>query len=818
MSMPFDRQAAGVLPKIPLNRRSRARLRRNNSARFDKIREAAWRLMLDPMEQRVLLSADPMSISAVDFKGENVTNDVIVRFFEDKQNGDSTQKVGILWSGGTEDITEIGVDGEFIINMGSGNDNVSVTMEEVSEAFTFSINTEDGYDTVTFTDFATGFVGDMNLTAEQININANLGVTDTEVGKVTLTAADDVTGSFESSNTASANVLINANIISDGAVSVSATAVANASQASYVASLSGFDLTANATVAVGENVKISGESVSLTADTRVEVSVTGDYLLDAIALTDIETTTTVSLGEGVTIDAGAGFVDGVTGDPSLRLSAITDTDATIDLKSAANFFSGVTDYNFTDGFDLLISDIDVIRNTSVEMNGSSGNVVTLNALGLAEFTAKSDGTINNLITSNVVGVATTDFKADITNILGTHLASETLGISMQATSMTQTVTEGKIATNESQDTTSTAVSLSDSVVNAGAAGVNIGVTDGARFYATSTSAVLNPDIFDKVDLDYAAALNLLDRDAKVTLTSTTVDADGAVAITANSAVWSVVVAEKMRSAAPEVLTPFVNEIDLNNQKFVFGGTMAVNEMNGDVGVTISGDGTIDGSTVTITAENDAIFSSRAEAGQSMSGKTGGAVGISVAMNVLGFNVANYLLLGIDALIGIGMGASQVGYGASVSVDGTAINTAGAALIKADNQLKANAFMSNAAESTADSAFKNNSGYAVAFALATNKIATRASASVTNVTVAGKSVVAGSLDVNAVDNADITAETLVVSESTTSSNFGISRIDALIANFAPVNFRTNGTEVFTDGIQGIILDSADVEQNLQFGYR
>ena len=109
MSMPFDRRTPGVLPKIPLNRRSRARLRRNDRKRFEKIKEAAWRLMLDPMEQRVLLSADPLAINAATLDNAGNTDALTVRFFEAASSADAgvmIQKVGVSWAGGAEDITE----------------------------------------------------------------------------------------------------------------------------------------------------------------------------------------------------------------------------------------------------------------------------------------------------------------------------------------------------------------------------------------------------------------------------------------------------------------------------------------------------------------------------------------------------------------------------------------------------------------------------------------------------------------------------------------------------------------------------------------
>jgi len=119
--MPFDHRTAGVLPKIPLNRRIRARLRRNDRARFDKIKEAAWRLMLDPMEQRVLLSADPLTVSLATTAGS--ADSVTVRFFEEPASGSGSgtaiQKVSITW-GGASDIG--GIVGQDIYEIGINND------------------------------------------------------------------------------------------------------------------------------------------------------------------------------------------------------------------------------------------------------------------------------------------------------------------------------------------------------------------------------------------------------------------------------------------------------------------------------------------------------------------------------------------------------------------------------------------------------------------------------------------------------------------------------------------------------------------------
>ena len=852
MSMPFDHRTAGVLPKIPLNRRIRARLRRNDRARFDKIKEAAWRLMLDPMEQRVLLSADPLTVSLATTAGS--ADAVTVRFFEEQASGSGAviQKVSITWGGasgiggiGGQDIYEIGINNDgFLIETGLGDESVNIIIDTMTRPltrplngdFSIEVDTEDGDDSITIISFAEGYIGGLNLTAEQITINSGVSVgTDaTKVGNVELNA----TAGSNTTGTASASVVIDGSIYASGEVLVSADAVAGVQSSTDVIAVADFDIVATANVSVGEGSTITGNAISLVAATHVDVDIDVANAVAALSLVDVTTTTTVTIGAGATVSAGVGDLDGdaTNGNQSILISATTDTDIDVSLTtlSASDFFadpvlsdildnSGQPIFAPTpgDGFDLLISTLDVSRNTSVQIAGNAGTdpvdpsddaLSNINALGLVDISATSDGDIKNIVTSNFVGAATTTFDTDITEIVGSYLSSSALGFSMQATSLTQTQTTGKVAVNDVVDGR-THVGLANSSVQSvsvGALPINIGALDQARFYATSTSATLDPSLFTSVDLDYAAALNLLDRDTTVVLTETDLTSNNDVSVRANSAVWSVVLAEKMQASGTEVF----DNTDVGAQAFVFGGTLAVNEMNGDVSVTTT-NGVLTGDTVTVAAMNNAIFSSRAEAGQSMSGASGGAVGISVALNVLGFEVTSYLaLVGIDALLGgVNLGTTATPYGAAVNMTGTSVAAGTAAHIKADNQLKANAFMSNAAESTADPAFGNSAGGAVAFALAMNKINTRARVDVSGASaaivsggyaLAGSVDVAGTLDVTASDNAEISSETLIVAGSVTSSNFGLGLADELISQFSDATYRTNGVDIFEDDLQGLTL--------------
>ena len=132
MAFPFRVQEAGQLPRLPLNRRNRARLRRRNRTRYSALERAARKLVLDPMEPRVLLSADVLALDLATFYQEQQNHDLLVRLQDqtvETDTGSTTvQRVEIL-----------DMDGGQILSFG-----------DLSEITSVSILGTSGDETVTF--------------------------------------------------------------------------------------------------------------------------------------------------------------------------------------------------------------------------------------------------------------------------------------------------------------------------------------------------------------------------------------------------------------------------------------------------------------------------------------------------------------------------------------------------------------------------------------------------------------------------------------------------------------------------------------------
>ena len=759
MSAPFQRRRSGGLPSIPLNRKGRARLRRLDPDRYERMKRAAWRMLLDPMEQRVLLSADPLNIQAGALAGATATNDVTIRFFEEDDAGTVVQKVSVLWAGGTADITEIGVDDRFVVNTGSGDDAVSVIFDTrfdaVDDDFEIIINTEDGTDTVTVTSFAEGFTGDLNLDGETINIasGVSIGTDATKAKSVTLDADATYSGSgIISAQTRAAQVTINGSVIASDAVTISADAVSSASQTTYVLGLAGFDLTSDADVTIGASASIKGSAVQITADAKVDIDVSAEFALAAIAISDGTASADVTVADGATIVAGTGDLDATTaGAQSLAINATSDLDINVSMRTPATFISDsisgspaadirgidatATAFALT-GFDLLYSDVDADRTAQVTLGDAAAGTLTITAGGEAAFGAETKGDISNIARSNVVGLATTDIAQD-------HAIIAFNGADVDATSITAAARTGGDMTaiaKAAQITGGsgiTKVSLdAETDLAASTGAIALSATDAATFNTKAESVVLDPSTTDfqpgrvtDFQLGYAYAVNVLDRDAIVDLVSGSVvtASSGAVSINARSDVQSIVIVEKL-----QMLQPLLGSTFSTSSNFSFGGTLSVNEMNGDVKVSVDGATLSAGTTLSIDATNDATFAAISESGTSINGASGGAVGVSIALNVLGHemtNVGGYFGLALDTLIGLPLGVSQTGYGAEVALTDTALTSGGKTSLTTNNTLSATTFTTNAAKSTADSAFMNGRGSAAAFVLANNKIATKSRVSV-----------------------------------------------------------------------------------------
>jgi len=135
------------------------------------------------------------------------------------------------------------------------------------------------------------------------------------------------------------------------------------------------------------------------------------------------------------------------------------------------------------------------------------------------------------------------------------------------------------------------------------------------------------------------------------------------------------------------------------------------------------------------------------------------VGITIALNSLGWNSQNILFGVIDTQLGQPLLASENPSQALASITGSTITVGGDLVVRADNAAQLNATLSNAAISEAVALFDAN-GKGVGGMLASNKVSSGAQAWVASSVV----VATGAVTVDAVARTGIFANILVVTSA------------------------------------------------------
>ena len=94
MALPFADNSFDSLPKFMGNRKSRRALAKSAPTRFARLRQAAISYLLDPIEPRILLSADPMSVVLANNIGVDAGAHVsaTVRLFSESDGGAAVYK------------------------------------------------------------------------------------------------------------------------------------------------------------------------------------------------------------------------------------------------------------------------------------------------------------------------------------------------------------------------------------------------------------------------------------------------------------------------------------------------------------------------------------------------------------------------------------------------------------------------------------------------------------------------------------------------------------------------------------------------------
>ncbi|TVQ58422.1 MAG: LEPR-XLL domain-containing protein, partial [Rhodobacteraceae bacterium] len=687
--------------------------------------------------------------------------------------------------------------GRFLLS-GSG-------FEEIEFTATNSIRIlgGEGFDSVTVAGFLPGYTGSLHIEAETITVNAgvSIGAAANRLSSVSLIADAGALSTGSGNVTATAALDVRGAINASGLVTLAATAGAESRNPGGAAG--------NPLLAGGVNVTGSATATATVHGSAVINA--GAFLLEAATDLTLSQTRTQALAAGITLDAatvtraeivnGARLAVGSVGigvDDLSTLVRATDTitlnadlseGAAAQIVAAAASLGGLTG----DGFSVLVNEIDLSRDTQALIGAA-----TITSGGAMAVRAANDGSVSNRVNSGLVGVTLTDVRQDrvLARVTGAVLQAAALGV--EARNGTVFESRSKVATNSLVGSTTARIDAA-AVSATGPGGVSVLAHDIVRYTVRSADFNLNAAISPiSMAFGVAAGVNKVAKPVTAAIEGGTVRADaGPVSVRALSDMRLEAVSEALVVTGPGV--------NFDARNFSFGGTMASNELRGDVTALIrNADVTATGAMgdVVVEARSGATIDALTQATTQVTGGENAAVGIAVAINFLGLNVANVAGALLDALVGATLGATQDSQDVVASIEGGRVNAGRDVRVAAEADGLVNATTSNAAKSAAGGdPFFDKAGLGAAGILASNRLvaATRATVRDVEMLAAG-----GDVDVTAKNAATINSNIRLVASSITTNDGGLTQLETAISSALPFDFETDGV--------------TDQTVNLSFGQR
>lgn len=666
-----------------------------------------------------------------------------------------------------------------------------------------SVGVGDPSVTLNIDGFSSNFTGALVVETENIVVasGVNIGTNLNPLASVRLAASNSANdGSISLANltgigTVSSGLQVGGNINATGAVVLTSHAerIADATGDFSIFSPSGASPlqmpTMSSTAEVLGTSTITAGSLKLEATTNLSIAVDGDQTLLGNFTQNIiaDNTTLARVASGATLNIGTGIVAGEAVSGLIR--AQDTTNLSIDLTPDETGLIGSALSDFGVSFAVLT----LARDTQALVNGANFGT---GSSGLLAVEAKNTGTTSNKVSASLIGVT----YLNGTDTLIAKLDGATVrggGLSVLAENTSTYTSQSKVAFNTISGQTTAELHNADVEVGGS---VSAKAKDDTRLTATSDEFEATLDDFLSIDLGIAAAVNQMDKDVSAKIVGGSVDATaGNVTLTADNS--------QILTAETKVTETTNGTSDPTSYSMTFGGTLASNELLGNAVASITSGADVDASgAITVEAINQAVMdSTTAATNRALNEGSTPVFGISVAFNLVGYDVTNILGLGIDVLLGLGLGATEDAALAHAYVEASSAVAAGGALsVKANNKSLMNATVSNAAisEAVGVPAVTNAEGMGFAMVFASNKVSSAAKAemldNLTPGAISGTSVL-----VEAKDESGLFSNSKVVSSQSSTNDGGATQVDAALGQVVPAEYRTNGVDKVVD------RDSTDV---------
>jgi hypothetical protein len=425
--------------------------------------------------------------------------------------------------------------------------------------------------------------------------------------------------------------------------------------------------------------------------------------------------------------------------------------------------------------------------------------MTLATAGEAKIHAENGGRISGTITSDLIGTvqnhATDDSLAYVQDA-----SVQAAGLELRAQSSSSYLASAKEAVNSISGGTQAYVT--DSTIAAGTGGVSLSARDTSLVSAESAELSIDIDVLI-TDTSIAAAMarNELNRSTQAYLDASTVTVTaGDVTVLAQD---DATISATARAASVSDSAVIPGGVLLG-----LGGIVAANLIRGEVNARITGGSvqTVNSGDIRVEASDASAIDATTEL--SVQAKTpnvsfaptGVTGGVSIAFNAIGWEFADFGLKTIDSLLTTELGDHPESLPVQTYVRDATIGAANDLVLSASSSAQLNATVSNAAESTS-SALYGAAGVSSSAILASNLVSTAARAFVEYTGAVGTVQVGGSLTQTARDDADIHANSKVVSTSITTNDGGANVLNQAVADLAHDHTTTHGLTnlVFSDRV-------------------
>ncbi|MCZ7598719.1 MAG: hypothetical protein M5U09_14645 [Gammaproteobacteria bacterium] len=479
-----------------------------------------------------------------------------------------------------------------------------------------------------------------------------------------------------------------------------------------------WDVTSTATVTISDSTIAAGGAVSISANSGVMLSAAPDADLFDLDFSAVSSSTDITINNTTTVGISGDSViqDSAT---SVSIAATDSSEVTVTPENADRYLGGYDLFGAIPGFIDVSSTVELNRTTSVSVTGSNIGADTAgDAGGALTISASNSGGIDSSIVSDSVGTVSHSAE-DVVSVVIQSSDLEGTAVSITADNTAQYIAQGKYLTNDIGG--GVTIDVDASIITSTAGAITIAATDDVRITANTTVTGIDLSAVEEaatlsLDLEVATAFNHVDRGVRAAVFGgSTVDSTGGdigVSATRSAEI----------TAETEATTLIQGTLTGKSTNIAGGGTFSQNTIPGQRHRPYQGQRGRHPRQRRRQCNGDRRLRDRRQglrqrrrdarrAGYPvLLGTTAASVGVSVALNTIGWDVGNPALAALESLLGdAALLSNESPTEVSAYIEDSSVVAAGVVGVAAVSMSQVNSTVSNAVTSTSSTLYKGRGG-------------------------------------------------------------------------------------------------------------